>query len=174
MGYSRKNTHPPDRWQTGNSRRRGQGLIVQEIRAGGRDLNPKNSFLGVTFNFNFNWYILTKNFAMGNLSSSLYVHSVLTSLCFKCTFIGPVNHEEPTRWMETTALPPSTEHATPGTFLQFPAHPRLCFVTSVPLNEFLGCLNKTEKHNWLPNLLSFCTFLRMFKFQVSSLMFLRF
>jgi len=25
---------------------------------------------------------------------------------------------------------PSTEHATPGTFLRYPGHPRLCFVTS--------------------------------------------
>ena len=37
------------------------------------------------------------------------------------------------KWV-TTALPQPTEHATPETFLRFPAHLRLCFVTSIPVN----------------------------------------
>ena len=35
LGYSRKNTHTPDDCQTGNSHRRGAGLMAQEILAEG-------------------------------------------------------------------------------------------------------------------------------------------
>ena len=35
MGYSRKNPHPPDGWDSGNSRGRGGGSKTLEIQAGG-------------------------------------------------------------------------------------------------------------------------------------------
>ena len=50
MGYSRKNTDPPDEWQTGNSRVRGEDSSGNP--AGRRDLNrkilPRGSLLTVT------------------------------------------------------------------------------------------------------------------------------
>ena len=51
LGYSRKNTHTPDGWQTGDSLRReggGGGLIAQEIRAGG-GISSEKFFLGGHF-----------------------------------------------------------------------------------------------------------------------------
>jgi len=50
MGYSRKNAHPPDGWQTGNSRGRGVDGSGNPSGRGGSE--PKNSSSGVTFNFN--------------------------------------------------------------------------------------------------------------------------
>ena len=47
MGCSRKNPHTPDRWDSGNSRRRGGGgSKTLEIQAGG-GLNQKKSCAGV-------------------------------------------------------------------------------------------------------------------------------
>ena len=57
MGYSRKNAHPPDGWQTGNSRGRGVDGSGNPSGRGGSE--PKNSSSGITFNFNLDWYILT-------------------------------------------------------------------------------------------------------------------
>lgn len=57
-GYSRKNTHTLDRWQTGNSPRMGGGWWLGKSGREGVS-KPKNSSLGVFFNFNLDRCILT-------------------------------------------------------------------------------------------------------------------
>ena len=46
MGCSRKNPHPPDGWDSGNSRRRG-GSRTMEIQAGGGVELEKKSSAGI-------------------------------------------------------------------------------------------------------------------------------
>ena len=76
MGYSRKNPHPPDGWDSGNSRGRGGQILWKSKREGG--LNLKKSSAGV---------ILTDNSRDSNVkfsdSSSLSDPENSTNILFR-------------------------------------------------------------------------------------------